>query len=131
MKQELSPLEDRGVLANVTAPDGATLDYTNRYARELERMGQPYKEFDRIFANVGNPTVSQGSVFYRTVDWDERSAPRWTSRASCSPSWRAARRQRLSDHAAVAGPGLSRAAGQLRDPDLRQLREPQAAWCAR
>jgi multidrug efflux pump subunit AcrB len=33
MKQELSPLEDRGViLANVNAPDGSTLEYTNRYA---------------------------------------------------------------------------------------------------
>ncbi len=73
MKQELSPLEDRGtILATVNAPDGATLDYTNRYAQALERMGQPYKEFDRIFANVGNPTVSQASVVYRTVDWEER-----------------------------------------------------------
>jgi len=73
MKQELSPLEDRGViLANVNAPDGATLDYTNRYAKALEKMGEPFKEFDRIFANVGNPTVAQASVVYRTVDWDER-----------------------------------------------------------
>jgi len=73
MKQELSPLEDRGViLANVTAPDGATLEYTNRYAQALEEMGKPFKEFDRIFANVGNPTVAQASVVYRTVDWDDR-----------------------------------------------------------
>ncbi|MDI1273660.1 efflux RND transporter permease subunit [Polaromonas sp.] len=73
MKQELSPLEDRGtILATVNAPDGATLDYTNRYAEALEKMGQPYKEFDRIFASIGNPTVSQASVIYRTVDWDER-----------------------------------------------------------
>ena len=73
MKQELSPIEDRGViLANITAPDGATLDYTNRYAQAVEKIGQPYKEFDRIFANVGNPTVAQASVVYRTVDWEER-----------------------------------------------------------
>jgi multidrug efflux pump len=73
MKQELSPMEDRGViLATVNAPDGATLDYTNRYAQALEKMGEPFKEFDRIFANVGNPTVAQASVVYRTVDWDER-----------------------------------------------------------
>ncbi|SFC36654.1 multidrug efflux pump [Polaromonas sp. OV174] len=73
MKQELSPMEDRGViLASVNAPDGATLDYTDRYAKALEKMGQPFKEFDRIFANVGNPTVAQASVVYRTVDWDER-----------------------------------------------------------
>ena len=73
MKQELSPLEDRGlILANVNAPDGATLAYTNRYAQELEKLGQPYKEFDRIFAIVGNPTVAQASVVYRTVDWEDR-----------------------------------------------------------
>lgn len=73
IKQELSPMEDRGViLANVTAPDGSTLEYTNRYAQALEKMGQPFPEFDRIFGNVGNPTVAQASVVYRTVDWDER-----------------------------------------------------------
>ncbi|MBC7445322.1 MAG: efflux RND transporter permease subunit [Polaromonas sp.] len=74
MKQELSPMEDRGViLANVNAPDGSTLEFTNRYAQALEKMGQPFKEFDRIFANVGNPTVAQASVVYRTVDWEQRS----------------------------------------------------------
>ncbi|RZJ06611.1 MAG: efflux RND transporter permease subunit, partial [Haliea sp.] len=73
MRSELSPIEDRGVISsNITAPDGATLEYTNRYARELEKLGQEYKEFDRIFANVGNPSVSQGNVTYRTVDWDDR-----------------------------------------------------------
>ena len=73
MKSELSPLEDRGtILANIEAPDGATLEYTNRYARAIERLGDKYPEFDRIFANVGNPTVSQASVVFRTVDWDDR-----------------------------------------------------------
>jgi len=73
MRQELSPLEDRGtILASVNAPDGSTLDYTDRYAQALEKIGQPYKEFDRIFANVGNPTVSQASVVYRTIDWEKR-----------------------------------------------------------
>lgn len=74
MKQELSPLEDRGtILASVNAPDGSTLDYTDRYVRQLEALGQKYPEFDRIFASVGNPTVSQASVVYRTVDWERRS----------------------------------------------------------
>jgi multidrug efflux pump len=73
MKQELSPLEDRGtILATVTAPDGSTLDYTDKYAKTLEKIGGAYPEFDRIFANLGNPTVAQGSVIYRAVDWDER-----------------------------------------------------------
>ena len=73
MKQELSPMEDRGViLANITAPDGSTLAYTDRYAKAIERMGKPFKEFDRIFVIAGNPTVAQGTVVFRTVDWSER-----------------------------------------------------------
>ena len=73
MKQELAPLEDRGtILAVVNAPDGSTLAYTNRYAQIMERMGQNYKEFDRIFGNVGNPTVSQASVIFRAVEWEAR-----------------------------------------------------------
>ena len=73
MKQELSPLEDRGtVLVTVTAPDGSTLDYTDKYAKTLEKIGSAYPEFDRIFANLGNPTVAQGSVIYRAIDWDQR-----------------------------------------------------------
>lgn len=73
MKSELAPLEDRGtVVVNVNAPDGSTLDYTNRYAQAIERIASGNKEFDRIFANIGNPTVAQGNVILRTVDWSER-----------------------------------------------------------
>ncbi len=73
-KQELAPLEDRGViLANINGPDGATLAYTRRYAEAIERIGQDYPEFDRIFSNIGNPTVAQGSVFLRAKPWEERS----------------------------------------------------------
>jgi multidrug efflux pump len=74
MKRELAPIEDRGVVvANINGPDGATLDYTNRYAAAIERIGQNYKEFDRIFTITGNPTVAQGNVFLRTTPWEERS----------------------------------------------------------
>ncbi|WP_140626364.1 efflux RND transporter permease subunit [Methylibium rhizosphaerae] len=73
-KSELAPLEDRGViLANVNAPDGATLAYTQRYMQEIERIGMSYPEFDRVFVVTGNPTVSQGISFLRTTDWDARS----------------------------------------------------------
>ena len=72
-KQELAPLEDRGViLINVSGPDGATLAYTQRYAQAIESIGQPYSEFDRIFSNIGSPTVAQGNIFFRAVPWDER-----------------------------------------------------------
>jgi multidrug efflux pump len=73
-KNELAPVEDRGViLATVNAPDGATLDYTSRYLRAIERIGMSYPEFDRVFVVAGNPTVSQGISFLRTVDWTERT----------------------------------------------------------
>ena len=73
MRQELSPLEDRGtIIANITAPDGATLDYTDRYAQAIEKLGEKHPEFDRIFVTLGNPTVAQGSVIFRTVDWEQR-----------------------------------------------------------
>ena len=73
MKRELAPLEDRGVILNiVNAPDGATLDYTEKYATAIERIGAPYAEFDRIFTVTGNPTVSVSNVFFRAVDWEKR-----------------------------------------------------------
>ncbi|WP_342128676.1 efflux RND transporter permease subunit [Hydrogenophaga sp. OTU3427] len=73
-KQELAPIEDRGVILTViNGPDGATLDYTRRYAEAIERIGQNYPEFDRIFANIGSPTVAQGNVFLRATPWEERS----------------------------------------------------------
>ena len=72
-KSELAPLEDRGVILTViNGPDGATMDYTTRYAQAIERMGARYPEFDRLFTVVGNPTVAQGNVFYRALPWEER-----------------------------------------------------------
>ncbi|MCI1192671.1 efflux RND transporter permease subunit [Calidifontimicrobium sp. SYSU G02091] len=72
-KSELSPIEDRGVLLSiVSAPDGATLEYTSRYLAAIEGIAAGVPEFDRVFAIAGNPQVSQGFVVMRTVDWDER-----------------------------------------------------------
>jgi multidrug efflux pump len=73
MRSELAPLEDRGVvLINVSAPDGSTLAYTEKYMLEIERIGRSIPEFDRVFVVAGNPTVSQGISFMRTIDWDAR-----------------------------------------------------------
>jgi multidrug efflux pump len=74
IKRELAPLEDRGVILTViNGPDGATLNYTNKYAQAIERIGMGYKEFDRLFIVNGNPTVAQGNVFFRAVPWEERT----------------------------------------------------------
>ena len=82
-KSELAPLEDRGViLATVNAPDGATLEYTQRYLQAIERIGMSYPEFDRVFVVTGNPTVSQGIV----VPAHHRLG---AARAQHASSWRA------------------------------------------
>jgi multidrug efflux pump len=73
MKQELSPIEDRGVIFTaISGPDGASLDYTESYARRIEDIGRTVPEIDRLFVVAGNPTVDQAVAFLRTVDWAER-----------------------------------------------------------
>ncbi len=73
-KSELSPLEDRGVIAMpIRAPDGATLEYTARYLDALERITSQYPEFDRRFMFMGGGQVSTAFGVLRTVDWEDRS----------------------------------------------------------
>jgi multidrug efflux pump len=74
-KSELSPLEDRGVIAvPVRAPDGATLEYTARYLDAIEGITSQYPEFDRRFSFMGGGQVSSAFGALRTTDWSERSA---------------------------------------------------------
>jgi multidrug efflux pump len=73
MKKELAPVEDRGIIFTaLTGPDGASLAYTEKYARQLEGIAAETKEIDRVFIVAGNPTVERGVAFMRTVDWSER-----------------------------------------------------------
>jgi multidrug efflux pump len=73
-KSELSPLEDRGVIAMpIRAPDGATLEYTARYLDALENIAARYPEFDRRFLFMGGGQVSSAFGVLRTVDWSERT----------------------------------------------------------
>ena len=74
MKKELAPVEDRGtIFTSITGPDGASLQYTEKYARRLEQIAAETKEIDRVFIFAGNPTVERAVAFFRTVDWSERS----------------------------------------------------------
>ncbi|MDP1693193.1 MAG: efflux RND transporter permease subunit [Burkholderiaceae bacterium] len=72
-KSELAPMEDRGVIfMPLTAPDGATLDYTRRYAEAVNRIVSGYEEIDRVFIFAGFPSVAQGTIILRARDWSER-----------------------------------------------------------
>ena len=73
-KSELSPMEDRGVIAMpIRAPDGATLDYTARYLDAIDRITEQYPEFDRRFTFIGGGQVSSAFGVLRTVDWADRT----------------------------------------------------------
>ena len=73
LQSELAPIEDRGVILGVfTGPEGATIDYMERYARQLEQIYASTEEVERYFVVSGNPTVSQGISFVGLSDWDDR-----------------------------------------------------------
>ncbi|MDZ4315687.1 MAG: efflux RND transporter permease subunit [Azonexus sp.] len=73
LKSELAPVEDRGIVIGVfSGPDGATLDYTEKYASQLEQIYSETKDVERYFVVAGNPTVSQGISFVGLTDWSER-----------------------------------------------------------
>ncbi|MDP3538704.1 MAG: efflux RND transporter permease subunit [Azonexus sp.] len=74
LKSELAPIEDRGVILGVfSGPDGATLDYTEKYARQIEGIYSQTKDVERFFVVAGSPTVSQGISFVGLTDWSERT----------------------------------------------------------
>jgi multidrug efflux pump len=73
MKKELAPIEDRGVIfTSLSGPDGASLEYTRKYASQLEGIAKDIPEIDRVFIVAGNPTVERGVAFFRTTDWADR-----------------------------------------------------------
>ena len=70
LKSELAPVEDRGIILGVfLGPDGATLDYTEKYARQIEQIYSETKDIERYFVVAGNPTVNQGISFVGLTDW--------------------------------------------------------------
>ncbi len=73
LKSELAPYEDQGTVVSVfRAPEGATIDYTDRYAKQLEHIFAKTADVDRYFVVSGSPTVSQGIGFVKLTPWDER-----------------------------------------------------------
>ncbi len=74
LRSELAPVEDRGIVIGIfSGPEGATLDYMERYARQLEAIYARTPDVERYFVVSGNPTVSQGISFVGLTDWDARA----------------------------------------------------------
>ena len=80
LKSELAPLEDRSFFIGIlSAPDGATMNYTERYARNVEQIYQQnIPEIDTFFMVVApglerpNP-VNVALSFVRLKPWEARS----------------------------------------------------------
>lgn len=73
IKSELAPVEDRGTIIGIgIGPEGATIDYTRRYAEMMEAAYAGTPDLDTYFVIVGNPVVNQVLTFSRLKDWDDR-----------------------------------------------------------
>ncbi len=73
-KTELAPIEDRGVLFGfVSAPEGSTVGYTQRYVQQIEKFFDALPEKGPINGNGGFPTATDATVVLRLTPWSERA----------------------------------------------------------
>jgi multidrug efflux pump len=78
LPKELVPTEDRGLIFNlVMAPEGSTLEYTDRYVRQAEAVFKQVPEVQGMFTAVGlgfgaPGRVSDGFMFVRLKPYGER-----------------------------------------------------------
>ncbi|MEO8160654.1 MAG: efflux RND transporter permease subunit, partial [Arenimonas sp.] len=71
---ELAPQEDQGlVIGFATAPEGSTIDYTDKYAHQMEDAFRKIPEMDRFFEIVGFNGVTSAIGFVGLKDWSERT----------------------------------------------------------
>jgi len=86
LRSELAPTEDTGTIVGVfNGPDGATIDYTARYGREVEAAYASIPETNRYLMIAGFPTVAQGISFMKLEDWGDRSRTQFEIRNELLP----------------------------------------------
>ena len=85
LPREFAPIEDRGIIfMQLTAPEGASMDYTRRHVNEVEKILQPYRDSGVAYQitsfvapSFGRPgDVKSANVFIRLSNWDERTDPK-------------------------------------------------------
>ncbi len=73
IKEEVSPLEDRGVIFGfISAPEGSNSDYLLKYVQQVEGIYKQLPETQAYGGNGGFPNVSDGTAILRLKDWSER-----------------------------------------------------------
>ncbi|MGQ9366218.1 efflux RND transporter permease subunit [Azospirillum sp. ST 5-10] len=86
LKSELAPVEDRGLLrVSGTAPEGATIDYTARYARQVERILTGVPEVESYIVIAGFPEVTRMIAIAQLEDWAERDRKQQQIGAAIQP----------------------------------------------
>ncbi|MDH4653896.1 MULTISPECIES: efflux RND transporter permease subunit [unclassified Pseudomonas] len=89
LRSELAPTEDTGtIVGSINGPDGATIEYTSRYAKLLEEAYQSIPEANRYMVVVGFPTVAQGLSFLKLEDWGSRGRSQFEIRDELLPKLR-------------------------------------------
>jgi multidrug efflux pump len=74
IKEEVSPLEDRGVIFGfLSAPEGSTSDYLVKYIQQVEGIYKQLPEMQAYGGNGGFPNVADGTAILRLKDWSERT----------------------------------------------------------
>ena len=135
LAQELVPTEDRGVFfVPVTAPQGATVKYTDAEARRVEEVLQPLRasgEAARVFAIVGmRNQPHRAFVVARLADWSERDRSQQSIVQEITPTVAALPGAR-SFPASPAGLGLRGSRTPLQvvigGPDYESIQEWSAA----
>ncbi len=91
LKQELSPTEDRGmIIGMLLAPEGATMDYTDGYARKVEGFYSEIPEIRTYFMVVApglerpNP-VTTALSFVTLKPWEDRQRKQQAVAAELQP----------------------------------------------
>ncbi len=73
LRSELAPLEDRGVLFGIlVGPEGATIDYTDAYMRQVEEAYETIPEMRQYFTASGFQIASEGLSVLLLDPWQER-----------------------------------------------------------
>ena len=86
LKSELAPIEDRGVLFTTgLAPEGATIDFTNRYAGQMQTLLKDIPEVEAYFVITGGRSVNELVSFSRLKPWGERTRSQMEIAAELQP----------------------------------------------
>jgi multidrug efflux pump len=90
LPRETAPTEDRGAIIGFAyAPEGSTIDYMDRYARQIEKIIGETKGVESYGVVQGNPTVTRAVMFLRLEDWNTRDRKQQDITTEIAPKLRA------------------------------------------